>query len=70
MEYTCNLSGNKFTVKDIDKHREGANVFGLNSRMRAIIYVLIKTFNHNISYCIHLNIYLKDFNKIFFLKTR
>lgn len=43
MEYTCNLSGNKFTVKDIDKHREGANVFGLNSRMRAIIYVLIKT---------------------------
>ena len=41
--YTCNVSGNIFKLEDNEKHREGANVFGLNSRMRAIIYVLTNT---------------------------
>ena len=40
--FTCNVSGNVFTLKDNEKHREGGNVFGLNSRLRAIIYVLTK----------------------------
>lgn len=41
--YTCNLTGNIFKMEDNEKNREGANVFGLNSRLRAIIYVLTNT---------------------------
>ena len=38
--YICNASGNSFTLTENQKHREGGNVFGLNCRLRAIIYVL------------------------------
>ena len=40
--YKCNASGKTFNLKDNEKTREGGSVFGLNSRLRAIIYVLIK----------------------------
>ena len=45
--YRCNLSGKEFTLEDKEKHREGADVFGLNSRLRAIIYVLTKVIKCN-----------------------
>ena len=41
--YICNLTGNNFTIKDDDKGREGGSAFGLNSRLRSIIYVLTNT---------------------------
>ena len=45
--YVCNLSGKEFTLEDKEKRREGAHVFGLNSRLRAIIYVLTKVIKCN-----------------------
>ena len=45
--YICNLTGKEFTIEDNEKHREGANVFGLNSRLRALIYVLSKVIKCN-----------------------
>jgi len=45
--YICNLTGKQFTIEDNEKHREGASVFGLNSRLRAFIYVLSKVIKCN-----------------------
>lgn len=47
MLYTCNISGKNFTLEDKEKHREGASVFGLNSRLRAIVYVLTNVLKYD-----------------------
>lgn len=41
--FICNLTGNEFHIDDREKHREGGTVFDANSRIRALVYVLLKT---------------------------
>lgn len=38
--YTCNITGNEFTLDEKNKSREGSISFNYNSRFRAICYVL------------------------------
>lgn len=42
--YKCNITGNVFDLEDNEKHREGASMFGFNSRFRAICYTFTKLF--------------------------
>lgn len=44
----CNITGDKFTVEDNDKKREGTLFHGFNSRFRAICYVLTKVLYNKI----------------------
>lgn len=41
--FICNLTGYEFHINDGEKHREGGTVFDTNSRIRALVYVLLKT---------------------------
>ena len=47
-ECICNITGEKFTVENEDKKREGALFNGFNSRFRAICYVLTKVLYNKI----------------------
>jgi len=42
-QYICNLTRKTFYVEEKDKHREGVSIFGSNSRIRALVYVMTRT---------------------------
>lgn len=42
--YTCNVTGNTFSLENEEKYREGGLRFGCQSRFRAIAYIFTKIF--------------------------